>query len=133
VQPGPRRSSADDDLGGHPSVACSFEDLDVTRSAPDCDCAIWFQCVVDQLQAGRSLRRGRERLPSGKDSIDTARLQCSVRGPSGAIFDLCVSRLPSSLRLPLCAQVKITQQGNDKVSVEIDGKPFTDFIVGPQT
>ena len=27
--------------------------------------------------------------------------------------------------LPLCAQVKITQQGNEKISVEIDGKPFT--------
>ena len=35
--------------------------------------------------------------------------------------------------LPLCAQVKITQQGNEKVSVEIDGKPFTEFFVGPQT
>jgi hypothetical protein len=37
------------------------------------------------------------------------------------------------LALPLCAQVKITQQGNDKVSVEIDGKPFTEFHAGPQT
>jgi len=35
--------------------------------------------------------------------------------------------------LPLCAQVKITQQGNEKISVEIDGKPFTDFYIGPQT
>src|SRR5947209_8204259 len=34
--------------------------------------------------------------------------------------------------LPLCAQVKITPQGKDKVSIEIDGKPFTDFYVGPQ-
>ena len=33
---------------------------------------------------------------------------------------------------PLCAQVKITQQGQQKVSVEIDGKPFTDFYVGPE-
>ena len=32
--------------------------------------------------------------------------------------------------LPLCAQVKITPQGKDKVSVEIDGKPFTDFYIG---
>src|ERR1700754_3685267 len=31
------------------------------------------------------------------------------------------------------AQVKITAQGKEKVSVEIDGKPFTDFYVGPQT
>jgi hypothetical protein len=38
-----------------------------------------------------------------------------------------------ALALPLCAQVKITQQGKDKISVEIDGKPFTDFYIGPQT
>jgi hypothetical protein len=35
--------------------------------------------------------------------------------------------------LPLAAQVKITQQGNAKVAVEIDGKPFTEFFVGPDT
>ena len=34
--------------------------------------------------------------------------------------------------LPLCAQVKITPQGKEKISVEIDGRPFTDFFVGPQ-
>ena len=28
----------------------------------------------------------------------------------------------------LCGQVKITQ-GTDKVAVEIDGKPFTDFVI----
>jgi hypothetical protein len=33
--------------------------------------------------------------------------------------------------LPLAAQVKITQQGNEKISVDIDGKPFTEFFVGP--
>lgn len=33
--------------------------------------------------------------------------------------------------LPLGAQVKITQHGNEKISVEIDGKPFTEFFVGP--
>ena len=38
-----------------------------------------------------------------------------------------------ALTLPLCAQVKITQQGKDKISVEIDGKPFTDFYIGPET
>src|ERR1041384_2828117 len=38
----------------------------------------------------------------------------------------------AALSLPLCAQVKITQQGNDKISVEIDGKPFTDFYVGAE-
>ncbi len=38
--------------------------------------------------------------------------------------------LAIALTLPLCAQVKITPQGKDKVSVEIDGKPFTDFYVG---
>src|SRR5689334_2902985 len=37
------------------------------------------------------------------------------------------------LAIPLAAQVKITQQGNTKVSVEIDGKPFTDFYIGPDT
>ncbi len=36
-----------------------------------------------------------------------------------------------TLLAPLAAQVKITQQGTEKVSVEIDGKPFTDFFVGP--
>jgi hypothetical protein len=35
--------------------------------------------------------------------------------------------------LPLAAQVKIAQQGNEKISVEIDGKPFTDFWIGPST
>jgi hypothetical protein len=36
------------------------------------------------------------------------------------------------LAIPLFAQVKITTQGKDKISVEIDGKPFTDFYFGPQ-
>jgi len=36
------------------------------------------------------------------------------------------------LALPLFAQVKITQQGQTKVAVEIDGKPFTDFYIGPE-
>lgn len=39
--------------------------------------------------------------------------------------------LLAAAALPLCAQVKITQQGNQKISVEIDGKPFTDFYIGP--
>ena len=30
----------------------------------------------------------------------------------------------------LLAQVKITPQGKDKISIEIDGKPFTDFYLG---
>src|SRR5215471_2062296 len=38
-----------------------------------------------------------------------------------------------ALALPLWAQVKITQQGKEKISVEIDGKPFTDFYIGPET
>jgi hypothetical protein len=38
-----------------------------------------------------------------------------------------------ALALPLCGQVKITQQGNQKISVEIDGKPFTDFYIGPES
>ncbi|MEO8594837.1 MAG: PmoA family protein [Candidatus Solibacter sp.] len=35
-----------------------------------------------------------------------------------------------STALPLHAQVKISQQGKDKISIEIDGKPFTDFYTG---
>ena len=38
-----------------------------------------------------------------------------------------------ALALPLCAQVKLTQQGKDRISVEIDGKPFTDFYIGSET
>ena len=41
--------------------------------------------------------------------------------------------LAIALTLPLCAQVKITQQGKEKISVEIDGKPFTDFYIGSET
>ena len=41
--------------------------------------------------------------------------------------------LVAALCVPLCAQVKIAQDGNKRVSVEIDGKPFTDFYVGPET
>ena len=33
----------------------------------------------------------------------------------------------------LCGQVLIKQQGNEKISVQIDGKPFTDFWIGPKT
>jgi Family of unknown function (DUF6807) len=35
--------------------------------------------------------------------------------------------------LPLFSQVKIVAQGNQRISVEIDGQPFTDFYVGPET
>src|SRR5438105_14324748 len=35
--------------------------------------------------------------------------------------------------LPLYGQVKITPQGNEKIAVEIDGKPFTDFYIAAQT
>ena len=35
------------------------------------------------------------------------------------------------LTLPLAAQVKITPQGKEKISIEIDGNPFTDFYIGP--
>lgn len=41
--------------------------------------------------------------------------------------------LAIAFALPLCAQVKITQQGNEKIAVEIDGKPFTDLYIGAQT
>jgi len=34
------------------------------------------------------------------------------------------------LAAPLCAQVRITQ-GKDRISVEIDGKPFTALFIGP--
>jgi hypothetical protein len=39
----------------------------------------------------------------------------------------------AALGAPLFAQVKIAQQGNQKVSIEIDGKPFSEFFVGPET
>jgi hypothetical protein len=34
------------------------------------------------------------------------------------------------LAIPLCGQVKITQL-SDRISVEIDGKPFTSLLIGP--
>src|SRR5260370_17219048 len=34
--------------------------------------------------------------------------------------------------LPMCAQVKVTQH-SDRISIEIDGKPFTDFFIGAET
>lgn len=34
--------------------------------------------------------------------------------------------------LPLCAQVKVTQH-SDRISIEVDGKPFTDFFIGAET
>jgi hypothetical protein len=39
----------------------------------------------------------------------------------------------AALAAPLLAQVVITQDGQKKVSVAIDGKPFTEFWVGPET
>jgi hypothetical protein len=39
----------------------------------------------------------------------------------------------SAAAVSLSAQVLIKQHGNEKISVEIDGKPFTDFYIGPQT
>lgn len=38
-----------------------------------------------------------------------------------------------AILLPAAAQVKITQPAADRVAVEIDGKPFTDFYIGPDT
>ena len=37
-----------------------------------------------------------------------------------------------ALLLPAAAQVKITQPAADRVAVEIDGKPFTDFYIGSE-
>ncbi len=34
--------------------------------------------------------------------------------------------------LPVCAQVKITQR-TDRISIDIDGKPFTEMFVGADT
>ncbi len=39
----------------------------------------------------------------------------------------------AALSLPLGAQVKIAQPENGRISIEIDGKPFSDFWVGPET
>lgn len=36
------------------------------------------------------------------------------------------------LAVPLCAQVKITQ-GSDRITVDVDGKPFTAFFIGAET
>ena len=35
------------------------------------------------------------------------------------------------LALPLCGEVKLTKHGSNQISVTIDGKPFTDFFLGP--
>ena len=35
--------------------------------------------------------------------------------------------------LPLWAQVTITPKGTEKITIDIDGKPFTDFWIGPET
>ncbi len=35
--------------------------------------------------------------------------------------------------LPMTAQVVITQHGAERISVAIDGQPFTDFFIGPET
>jgi len=35
------------------------------------------------------------------------------------------------LALPIWGQVKLTQHDSDRIAVEIDGKPFTDFYFGP--
>jgi hypothetical protein len=37
------------------------------------------------------------------------------------------------LVLPLAAQVRVTQHGIEFISVEIAGKPFTNFYIGPET
>src|SRR5215471_7393118 len=41
--------------------------------------------------------------------------------------------LIAAMTVAAWGQVKITQQGGVKVVVEVDGKPFTDFYVGPET
>jgi hypothetical protein len=41
--------------------------------------------------------------------------------------------LCAALSVPLWAQVKIVPHGVEKVSIEIDGKPFTEFWIGPET
>ena len=38
-----------------------------------------------------------------------------------------------ALTVPLCAQVRITRHGNEKISVDINGKPFTEFFIGSDT
>ena len=34
---------------------------------------------------------------------------------------------------PLCAQVTITPKGSEKITIDIDGKPFTEFWIGRET
>src|SRR5664280_3065267 len=67
------------------------------------------------------------------------RVNVKSAGYAIAAYDATILRMDPklllvvALALPLCAQVKITQQGKEKISVEIDGKPFTDFYIGPET
>src|SRR6202046_2408247 len=35
--------------------------------------------------------------------------------------------------LPMAAQVRVVEHGVERISVEIDGRPFTDFFIGPET
>src|SRR6202050_1314947 len=37
------------------------------------------------------------------------------------------------LTLPMAAQVRVTEHGSERISVEIEGRPFTDFFIGPET
>ena len=36
------------------------------------------------------------------------------------------------LTLPMAAQVRVTEHGSERISVEIEGRPFTDFFIGPR-
>jgi hypothetical protein len=49
--------------------------------------------------------------------------------PSAAVLVLALSAIAAA---PLCAQVKIAQ-GGDRIMIEVDGKPFSDFYIGATT
>jgi len=92
----------------------------------------WAPVASSLRPACRPQRWGRRR-----GSMCSGRLQ--IQGREEALHDATISSMDAkvlvviALTLPLCAQVKLTQQGKDRISVEIDGKTFTDFYIGPET
>lgn len=57
---------------------------------------------------------------------------CPGAVPCGAMTHMKQLLCLAAIALPLCAQVKIAQNSG-KIAVEIDGKPFTEFHIGPST
>src|ERR1019366_702599 len=83
-----------------------------------------------RLSIGPTLRVLPRAQPAGGGNQPPRRLSTCPTSMAHAVCSTVI--LVIALTLPLCAQVKITQQDKGKISVEIDGKPFTDFYVGPE-